>query len=63
MRFTYFVFDNFQRLFYENLKMIANEIMLINNVFKILKINNKKPDLNVRETNKLLKNKQTLIVV
>jgi len=63
MRFTYFVFDNFQRLFYENLKMIANEIMLINNVFKILKINNKKPGLNVRETNKLLKNKQTLIVV
>lgn len=63
MRFTYFVFGNFQRLFYENLKMIANEIMLINNVFKILKINNKKPGLNVRETNKLLKNKQTLIVV
>ena len=63
MRFTYFVFDNFQRLFYENLKMIANEIMLIYNVFKILKINNKKPGLNVRETNKLLKNKQTLIVV
>ena len=59
MRFTYFVFDNFQRLFYENLKMIANEIMLINNVFKILKINNKKPGLNVREINKLLKNKQT----
>ena len=59
MRFTYFVFGNFQRLFYENLKMIANEIMLINNVFKILKINNKKPGLNVREINKLLKNKQT----
>ena len=59
MRFTYFVFGNFQRLFYENLKMIANEIMLINNVFKLLKINNKKPGLNVREINKLLKNKQT----
>lgn len=58
MRFTYFVFDNFQRLFYENLKMIANEIMLINNVFKILKINNKKHGSNVRETIKLYENKQ-----